>query len=65
MRCHICNTRLTRMEIHKAKNERGGYKPCKRCTALSTGMPTVDEVIDSIIGDTIGLELANDLREPE
>ena len=65
MRCHICDTRLTRMEIVKDARERGGYKPCKRCITLSTGMPTTDEIIDSIIGDTIGLELNNEIRESE
>lgn len=65
MRCHICDARLTRMEIKRDPTERGGYKPCNKCVALSTGQPTEDEIIDNILGNTMDIEFGEQISQPQ
>lgn len=53
MRCHICNARLTRVEIQRDKRERGGYKPCRNCIGISKEVYTIDEIFKNILGDDL------------
>ena len=51
MRCHICDARLTRVEIIADKRERGGYRPCKDCINRSTGRVSINDIVKHILGE--------------